>query len=78
MYQTHCINCPQVSESALQCVKIQEQGGFVGCGAKDGSVTLIELGQTLARMQPNEKQSISAVCVRLPRPVFMILHRRIA
>ena len=52
----------QVSESALQSVRVQEHGAYVSCGAKDGSVTLIELGNTLARLQPNEKPSISAVC----------------
>lgn len=54
----------QVSESPLQSVRVQEQGAYVSCGSKDGSVTLIELGNTLARLQPNEKPSISALFER--------------
>ncbi len=55
----------KVSESPLQAIRVQEQGSYIACGAKDGSVTLIELGPTLSKLQPNEKPMTNAVCLCL-------------
>ncbi len=38
---------------------------YIGCGGKDGSVTLIELGNTLSKIIPNEKPMTNAVRVTL-------------
>jgi len=50
----------QVCDSPITAVRVQEQGGLVACTAEDGSLTLLELGQTLSKMAPSEKPSMSA------------------
>lgn len=54
----------KVSESPLQAIRVQEQGSYIACGGKDGSVTLIELGPTLSKLQPNEKPMTNAIFER--------------
>jgi dynein intermediate chain 2 len=54
----------QVASSALQTVKIQEGGRTVAAGARDGSVTIIELSEGLSRMQPSEKTTFSQMLER--------------
>jgi dynein intermediate chain 2, axonemal len=51
----------KVSDSPLQCLRVQELGSYIACGSKDGSITLIELSQSLSKMQNNERQLTSAV-----------------
>lgn len=50
----------QVCESPISAMRIQEQGQYVACGAEDGTVTLLALGESLTKMTANEKQAMSA------------------
>lgn len=54
----------QVCESPISSLRMQEQGRYVACGAEDGSVTLLELGEGLHRLAPSEKPAVSAALDR--------------
>eukprot|EP01137_Pigoraptor_chileana_P008982 Opistho-2@56562 len=54
----------QVSDSALTSLRVQEQGRLIATGGKDGITTLLELGDSLYMMQPNEKASVSQMFER--------------
>lgn len=56
-----------VSDAPVYSLKITENGRYVACGSKDGSTTLLELNSGLYTMQPNEKQSLSAIFERETR-----------
>ena len=54
----------QVANAPISCVKIQEQGKRVIVGAKDGTTTLIEVSESLSKLVPNEKTTLSAMLER--------------
>lgn len=45
----------------MQTVKIQEHGKMVAAGDRDGTLTLIELSESLSKIQHNEKATFSQV-----------------
>eukprot|EP00003_Mantamonas_plastica_P002563 TRINITY_DN11949_c0_g1_i1.p1 TRINITY_DN11949_c0_g1~~TRINITY_DN11949_c0_g1_i1.p1 ORF type:complete len:249 (+),score=85.54 TRINITY_DN11949_c0_g1_i1:1583-2329(+) len=49
---------PKVSSSGLHSLRVTNDGRYVACGGKDGSVTIYELCASLYKQQPNETQSI--------------------
>lgn len=53
----------QVSSAPIQSVKFQDSGRLLAVGARDGTTTLVELSESLAKLQPNEKAVFSAVRV---------------
>jgi dynein intermediate chain 2 len=53
----------QVCNSPIQSVKVQEHGKIVAVGARDGSTTLVELSDSLSKIQNNEKVTFSQVCI---------------
>jgi dynein intermediate chain 2 len=59
--QTNPTLTVQVSNSPIQSVKVQDFGRLVAVGARDGTTTLVELSESLYKLQPNEKSVFSAV-----------------
>lgn len=51
----------QVCEESLHCLRVHDQGKLVACGSHSGSITLLELSNSLSLLQPDEKQNISAL-----------------
>jgi len=51
----------QVADSPIQSLKADASGTMLACGSQDGNVTLLQMNDTLAHMQPNEKPRISAI-----------------
>jgi dynein intermediate chain 2 len=54
----------QVDGDGLQCVRVQEGGSILATGSVDGSVYLMELCESLAVQQPQEKQSMQQMLDR--------------
>jgi len=54
----------QVADAPIQSLRASNDGEHLACGASDGSITLLSLNETLAKMQPNEKPRVSAVFER--------------
>lgn len=52
----------QVCNAPINTLKIQERGSMFAVGARDGSVTLLELSEGLVKQQKDEKPRFSAVC----------------
>ena len=53
----------QVCNSPLHCVKVQEHGKLIAATARDGSTTILEVSDSLARIQKDEKSIFSQVYV---------------
>lgn len=51
----------KISDSPIQCVKVDSTGIYVACGSKDGSVTLLELNETLSIRTETEKPTLCAI-----------------
>jgi len=51
----------QVGNSPLHSIKAQEHGKLLAASARDGSVTLLELSESLSKLQNNEKKIFSEV-----------------
>jgi len=54
----------QVSDCAQNYMRVESSGKYVASGGIDGSTTLFEICSGLYQMQPNEKQTISAIFER--------------
>lgn len=54
----------QVSDKALQMVRLRQNGVEMAIGAHDGSVAIMQLSASLVEQQPNERATIQAVRVR--------------
>lgn len=54
----------QVGQAPLHAIKIQEQGRIMAVGARDGSTTLLDLSDSLAKQQPSEKAAFSLMLER--------------
>ncbi|KAJ3144254.1 Dynein intermediate chain 2, axonemal [Irineochytrium annulatum] len=54
----------QVVNSPIHSIKVQDHGKLVAATARDGSTTLLELSDGLAKMQPNEKAVFSQMLER--------------
>jgi dynein intermediate chain 2 len=50
-----------VCNSPLHSIKTQEHGKLMAASARDGSVTLFELSESLSKLQNNEKRIFSEV-----------------
>jgi hypothetical protein len=42
----------------LHCLRVESQGRFIATGSFDGSTTLLEICESLAVIQQNEKQNM--------------------
>jgi dynein intermediate chain 2, axonemal len=51
----------QISNAPLHSIKVQEHGKLMAATARDGSTTILELSDGLARIQNNEKAIFSQV-----------------
>jgi hypothetical protein len=51
----------QVCDEPLSTVRVPDSGRYVAVGSQQGTVTVLELSERLSQLQPNEKQSTSAV-----------------
>ncbi|KAJ2998119.1 Dynein intermediate chain 2, axonemal [Globomyces sp. JEL0801] len=58
---THTV---QVCNSPLHSIKAQEHGRLIAASARDGSMTLFELSEGLAKLQNNEKKIFSEMLER--------------
>jgi len=54
----------QVTDQVLTSMRVQDGGKMVAVGARDGSVTLLDICDGLSVMQTGEKQAISAIFER--------------
>jgi hypothetical protein len=54
----------QVSDCAQNYLRVESSGKYVASGGVDGSTTLFEICSSLCQIQPNEKQTISAIFER--------------
>jgi dynein intermediate chain 2 len=54
----------QVSDCAQNYMRVDSSGKYVASGGVDGSTTLFEICSGLYQIQPNEKQTISAIFER--------------
>ncbi|KAI8806510.1 WD40-repeat-containing domain protein [Cladochytrium replicatum] len=54
----------QVCEAPLHCIKAQEHGKLIAATARDGSTTILELSDSLSKMQRNEKSIFSQMLER--------------
>ena len=54
----------QVSDCAQNYMRVESSGKYVASGGVDGSTTLFEICSSLCQIQPNEKQTISAIFER--------------
>ena len=54
----------QVSDCAQNYMRVESSGKYVASGGVDGSTTLFEICSGLYQIQPNEKQTISAIFER--------------
>lgn len=52
---------PQVCDDPLFSLRLQDNGRFIGCGSKLGTVTLLEFSSGLCTLQRNEKNLASGV-----------------
>ncbi|XP_063716871.1 dynein intermediate chain 3, ciliary-like [Symsagittifera roscoffensis] len=57
----------QVTDGPLHCLRMQENGSHIGVGSKDGTVTLLELSNSLYTLQRNEKALVTAMFERETR-----------
>ncbi|XP_065175345.1 dynein intermediate chain 3, ciliary-like [Sycon ciliatum] len=57
----------QICNSALTSVRVQDQGELMVCGAKNGSITLVELSESLRTAVNNEKSAFTAIMERETR-----------
>jgi dynein intermediate chain 2 len=48
----------QVADAGLHCLRVENQGRFIATGSFDGSTTLLEICESLAVIQQNEKQNM--------------------
>lgn len=48
-------------DEALFCLRVQDNGGFIACGSKLGTATLLEVSHGLCTLQRNEKNIASSV-----------------
>jgi dynein intermediate chain 2 len=48
----------QVAEAGLHCLRVESQGRYIATGSFDGSTTLLEICESLAVIQQNEKQNM--------------------
>ena len=56
-----------MTDNPLHCLKMQENGSHIGVGSKDGTVTLLELSNSLYTLQRNEKALVTAMFERETR-----------
>lgn len=61
--QTEPTYTVQVGTSPLHSIKAQERGKLLAASARDGSVTLLELSESLSKLQNNEKKIFSEVLI---------------
>jgi dynein intermediate chain 2 len=54
----------QVSQAPLQSMKVQDHGSLLAVTACDGSTTLLELSDSLSKIQNNEKNIFSQMMER--------------
>jgi dynein intermediate chain 2 len=54
----------QVTDQVLTSMRVQDGGKMVAVGARDGSVTLLDICDGLSMMQTGEKHAISAIFER--------------
>lgn len=52
---------PQVCDSGLYSIRVQENGHLVACGSEKGEATLLEISSGLSTAQKNEKSLVAAV-----------------
>jgi dynein intermediate chain 2 len=50
-----------VCDEPLSAVRVPENGQYVALGSQHGTVTLLELSDSLVQVQPNEKSAVSSV-----------------
>eukprot|EP00128_Syssomonas_multiformis_P018454 Colp12_sorted_trinity150504_noHs@34982 len=62
----------QVCDEPLHSLRVQEQGRLVAVGSRDGSTTLLELCDSLAVAQPNEKNAVTQMLERETRREKML------
>ena len=53
----------QVCDEPLHCLRTQEHGRLIATGSQSGTITLLELSDSLCTMQRNEKNLVSTVIV---------------
>jgi dynein intermediate chain 2 len=51
----------KVCDEPLSTVRVPDSGRYVAVGSQQGTVTVLELSERLSQLQPNEKQSTSAI-----------------
>ena len=51
----------QVCNSPIHAIKVQDHGKLIAVGAQDGSTTILELSDSLSKLQNNEKSIFSQV-----------------
>lgn len=54
----------QVCNSAIHCLKVQEHGRMIACGARDGSTTVLTLSDGLTKGGTEEKAAVGAMLER--------------
>ncbi|NXG29288.1 DNAI2 protein, partial [Dromaius novaehollandiae] len=54
----------KICDEPLFSLRLQDNGGFVGCGSKLGTVTLLEISSGLCTLQKNEKTLATAMFER--------------
>ncbi|KAL9185252.1 hypothetical protein ACHAXT_003029 [Thalassiosira profunda] len=54
----------KVTDAALSCIGVSGNGKLVACGDNNGTITLLEVSNSLSQPQPNEKATVGAVLER--------------
>ncbi len=54
----------KVGDSPIQCLSVQAEGSYVAVGARDGSLTVVELCESLSKAQPEEKKLVAEMLER--------------
>ena len=57
----------KICEQPLTAISVQQEGGLIALGSKDGSASVVRISQGLSRQQPGEKQAIAAMFERETR-----------
>ena len=61
----------QVCEDSLHSVRMHDRGKLIATGSHSGSITLLELSDSLSVLQPNEKQNVNMVSGWTSLELFM-------
>ena len=57
----------QIALEPLMCVRAEEQGRLLATGSKNGTITLLEVSDSLVNPQRDEKQAFNAVSLLTAR-----------